>query len=633
MIQNLINFISKKWFLFFFTLIPLGYFSYLNLNLQLDDALIYQRYIRNLLEGNGLVYNPGVFFNGLTSPLYTLLTIIVSFLTGNIQYAAMILAIGLMIATLWLLVSVFSRYENFYFMLLAVVFLACFPFFYITYGMETPLFMFLIALCLYLFEKQKIFWLGISSALLLITRSEGIFLILALAIEHFRQKRPFPKFQYFILPFLILMTVYLFNKFYYGQFLPHTAQAKIYQGQSELWGEWPAFLNIGYHFDWFFSYNLVVIYTFGILTIFGILRLRLQPINVIILSFLIFYALFYTVLNISNYHWYYAPYYLFIFFYMAVGVAWLTRNLSFAPDFLFRSLFLGGITIFLIGFLYTTFTITHSKSYIGDRSTPYAIIGRWIKGNTPIEAKIALIEIGTVGWYSQRYIIDILGLVTPYNAKYIGEKKLNHWLYHYAPDYIVIHQPLAVLETGVKDAVLMGDFRLETRLKVASFQLLARNQHPHQSGGNQPLHFLPAEIESHAHATEIRYEQDQAVLMAHAPGEIHFQLPAGHYQLTGQFGILAEAYQKPSQHPMDGVNFNVVVKSETGTQQVTEKTIFERHLSPKQRPEDRGIQSFSVSTLTLEEPAQLVLFTNPGRNNNSFRDWSFWRAIKIYSNQ
>ena len=36
-----------------------GYLSYLNRQFQLDDALIYQRYFRNLLEGNGLVFNLG----------------------------------------------------------------------------------------------------------------------------------------------------------------------------------------------------------------------------------------------------------------------------------------------------------------------------------------------------------------------------------------------------------------------------------------------------------------------------------------------------------------------------------------------------------------------------------------------
>jgi hypothetical protein len=626
--QSSSNFTLKQWTLFFLTLIPFGYFSYLNRGLQLDDALIYQRYIRNLFEGHGLVYNPGEFFNGLTSALYTFLTIIASFLIGDIQYATIILATGLMALTLWLMVAIFSRYENFYFVLFGAIFLVCFPYFYLTYGMETPLFLFLITLCIYLFEKQNTFWLGITSALLIITRGEGVFLIFALAIEHFRQKRPFPKIPDFILPLLILVATYLFNKFYYGAFFPDTAAAKIYQGQSGLWGEWPAFKYIEYQVGWFFSHNTTVLYSLAILSILGIFRLRLQPINLIILSFLTFYTLFFVILNIPNYHWYYAPYYLFGFFYTGIGVAWLVRNLFAAPDVLFRSLFLTGIAIFLAALLYTTFMITKNKPDIGSQATPYVTIGQWLKENTPTEAKIALIEIGTVGWYSQRYIIDILGLVNPYNAKFIGERKFNAWLYYYVPDYILIHQPLTGHEMGVKDAILMGDFRLETQLQVPQFQLLVRNQPSDSSKNNQPVRFLPS-VTKLSHTTQLSYEQNQAVLMVHAPGELHFQLPEGQYQLTGQFGILADAYRAESESPTDGVIFSALIKSYKEAQQETAKILFERQLEPWQQPEDRGIQSFTVSSFTLKQPAQLILSTDPGVANNAYSDWSFWKAVQI----
>ena len=47
------------------------YFGYVWQDFQLDDALIYLRYIKNFQEGYGLVYNPGERFNGLTSPFFT----------------------------------------------------------------------------------------------------------------------------------------------------------------------------------------------------------------------------------------------------------------------------------------------------------------------------------------------------------------------------------------------------------------------------------------------------------------------------------------------------------------------------------------------------------------------------------
>jgi len=49
------------------------YLSYRNRDFQFDDGLIYQRYVRNWLDGAGLVYNRGERFNGLTSPFYSYL--------------------------------------------------------------------------------------------------------------------------------------------------------------------------------------------------------------------------------------------------------------------------------------------------------------------------------------------------------------------------------------------------------------------------------------------------------------------------------------------------------------------------------------------------------------------------------
>jgi len=207
-------FISNRKYLLYLTfLIPLFYFSYINRTIQLDDALIYQRYVYNLFAGYGLTYNVGELFNGLTSSLYTYLTIISSFFIGNIQYASMILATIFMALTLSIFTLSFSKYESLYFVLFGAVFAACFPYFYFTYGMETPLFLFLIGLSLYLFEKEfekeNVFLLGITCALLIMTRSEGFFLILAMAIEHFRQRRAFPKLKYFIIPYLLLISVVL----------------------------------------------------------------------------------------------------------------------------------------------------------------------------------------------------------------------------------------------------------------------------------------------------------------------------------------------------------------------------------------------------------------------------------------
>jgi len=51
----------------------------------IDDSFITYRYTRNILAGNGFVYNPGEHVLGTTTPLYTILLVILGFFTGGTQ--------------------------------------------------------------------------------------------------------------------------------------------------------------------------------------------------------------------------------------------------------------------------------------------------------------------------------------------------------------------------------------------------------------------------------------------------------------------------------------------------------------------------------------------------------------------
>ena len=51
----------------------------------IDDSYITFRYARNLLAGEGFVYNPGVPVQGTTTPLYTLLMTGLGALAGGTQ--------------------------------------------------------------------------------------------------------------------------------------------------------------------------------------------------------------------------------------------------------------------------------------------------------------------------------------------------------------------------------------------------------------------------------------------------------------------------------------------------------------------------------------------------------------------
>lgn len=67
---------------------------------ELDDGLIYARYIQNLISGNGFVYNQGEFINGLTSPLFAYLAVMPSFLFGDARYGTMLISVLAAVGTI-----------------------------------------------------------------------------------------------------------------------------------------------------------------------------------------------------------------------------------------------------------------------------------------------------------------------------------------------------------------------------------------------------------------------------------------------------------------------------------------------------------------------------------------------------
>jgi hypothetical protein len=129
------------------------YFSYLNRGFFFDDALIYARYINNLLDGKGLVYNAGEYFNGLTSPLFTYISIAISYITKDVIFSINFLSGFFLLLSLFFIGKnfTFSNKSNGWTVFWGLLLIVSSPYTYSIFGMETLLFIFLINLCIYFF--------------------------------------------------------------------------------------------------------------------------------------------------------------------------------------------------------------------------------------------------------------------------------------------------------------------------------------------------------------------------------------------------------------------------------------------------------------------------------------------------
>ena len=450
------------------------YFGWANRTFQFDDGLIYQRYVRNVIEGNGLVYNIGERFNGLTSPFYSLLSVAAAFVTRDPQVATAVLASLAMAAGLCVHALLFARHASVVGAGMGAVLAASHAYFYYTFGVETTLFVLLVATSVLLFlERASPGWLGLSLTLLVLTRPEGALLVAPMLYEHVRQRRDRPKLVHFAAPLALLTIVLVLNTAYYGSPLPATAAAKMGQGFTGYWGRWPAFVKIAYQVEWFFGGSWLLAGAFVALVGLGAVKLGKSPLNRLVLGFLGLLTVSYLSFNAPSYHWYYAPYYAFAYFYAGTGAAWLLER---TPVLVGETrVSVAGVALSAVLAAIPLASLLATWANLGRPTNPrYISAGYWLAANTPPSATIAAVEIGYIGWYSRRRIVDVLGLVNPLNAEFIKGKDLHSWLGHYQPDYILMHSPGWSLEAAAEVAEHSGRYVVDERFTEPGLKLLKR---------------------------------------------------------------------------------------------------------------------------------------------------------------
>jgi arabinofuranosyltransferase len=267
-----------------------------------------------------------------------------------------------------------------------------------------------------------------------------------MAADYLIRNKRLPEAKILAAGLFVFLLPLVFNYFYYGDFLPATASAKLGQGNSGFWTGPLRFLNIAYLIKIYFSNNNMAAFFFLAASVYGMAASMRDRVAIVAMAFFALLMCFYVGFNLPNYQWYYAPFFYLMLIFSCRGIWVLSTYLRSRGIPVYR------IAAFILLCAVTIFTLTKVISFReGGRNEAYASIGGWIKDNTPAKATIAMVEIGTVGWYADRRVIDILGLVNKYNAGYIAKGDLYGWLYRYQPDYILRHNPIWTYEksTGI----------------------------------------------------------------------------------------------------------------------------------------------------------------------------------------
>ena len=429
-----------------------------------DDSWIHLTFARNLVEyGSFSYYKNQLSTSGSTSPVYTLLLSVFYLISKNefiISYIIGVIFLSLSVYALFYLMKIHFS-SAMWLTVIAALLVAIQPRlnFISVSGMETTMFIFLLVVSLYNYKKKNSTALGVSLGLLLWCRPDGLILWAAIIVDHLLS-------QIFILskekklksrvslkelykPFLIaggFVGVYLvFNFILSGSPFPNTFRSKLATYQHNSRSE---FLSRDVIKD-FTSFEFVIIWIpfliSGIIIIRDFIKKQYNEFSVYLIFIAGFIFTYWWLLPFSfsfgRYLLPVIPFYIILSVYgIKVILEYFARKVkSQAPvNVLGAGYFIAAFILSIVYINSNSDIYSYSCKYYNDR---HVTVGKWIAKNTPENSVVATHDIGSIEFYVNRKLIDMVGLVSPeildkMDAGFIGF--LNRYLTEKKPDYLVI---------------------------------------------------------------------------------------------------------------------------------------------------------------------------------------------------
>lgn len=422
------------------------------LGFPLDDPWIHLTFARNLVDYHSFSYFKNEMATaGSTSPIYTLLLAAGFFVTSNEMVLSYVIGIAfLMLSSVFFykLSSYDFAKENVYALLATAVFIADKWMNFISVsGMETTMFIFILIATAYFYRQKKVIPFGIFLSLILWSRPDGIAFIGAIAVDMIIQNyfsktdssiKLFSKNDFIkigIVAAVFLALYFIMNLSLSGSLLPNTYNAKLTYYAPEFRSRADFFKGEVWDYFTAGSYGLVMVGFFaGIFFTLKDLVSKKYNNNIFYIIFIFAFIFIY---------WYKLPYAHRFGRYLMPVIPFLIIVSAFGFKDFFKLLggFLNNKTIAVYGtvIILSVLAVFSFKNYLENKSN-YATeckyindrqveAAKWIAANTKEEDIIATHDVGAIGFYSKRKIVDVAGLVTPElitkisDANYVDEMK------------------------------------------------------------------------------------------------------------------------------------------------------------------------------------------------------------------
>jgi arabinofuranosyltransferase len=424
-----------------------AFVSWANFGFAYDDAFITYRVAYNFASGQGLVYNPGEWYPCSTSPGLALLLGLGGKLFG--AEAVPLISSILSPIALWLVgIALYvygARQGHAASGLFAGLLLIANQMMAFTSGGEMPLQM---ALIMWAFVAYLAEW-PIATGLLLaaatVVRPDGVMAAAVLGLFDLIRTRRLAwriwlTFAIALLPFLVLTWIY------YGTPLPNSLAAKLAHRDAGVWVTFGKRLRVwlneftgpsGQPATWeFLSWDPRAL---GFWVAIGLPAMIWARAWWLPVAWTIAFTLAYRQLHVPFYHWYAAPPVLGLVIIAAVGLE-TTMTFLIRRSTPRRLVPIAAMTLAIAWCFAINLTTLRTLRITSRQHTTlqiYEQAGRWLDANTPPAATVGYFEIGYLGYYAHRRIVDPLGLVDPAIPPHIAQRDFL-WAYReHPPDYIL----------------------------------------------------------------------------------------------------------------------------------------------------------------------------------------------------
>ncbi|MHA1638006.1 MAG: hypothetical protein ACTSUB_08325 [Candidatus Thorarchaeota archaeon] len=404
-------------------------FTYTNIGFALDDSWIHLEYARSIFEGRAWQYVPDFPSTGSTSPLWSILLSGLFIFTTDptgLVWGVMIISILLYIINTYIVGLFVTKITE----SKPIGIVAMFAFVMIPRnswlmlsGMEYPIFLFFLFLPLLLIDRPEPRYdliLGFVAGFAFLSRPEGVLvaliifplrIILHLWNRDFSKKRLASVVMMFVSALLIVLPWILYCLATTGYPLPDTFYAKSAPVTPEMIARWDL------HWTFFFLTWLFI--PVGLLLGVSLL-FKKQPYPwLFALSLTLLYRMTMPSQVLINNTRYLVPIFSFLLISCVCGIALIINRLdSTLPkhNLINRDL-ISTVLILLIVIIPIFPSYFYQATYYGlatkNINEMQVNIGFWLQENTPDDAVIALGDVGAIRYFSDREIVDLVGLVTP----------------------------------------------------------------------------------------------------------------------------------------------------------------------------------------------------------------------------